>query len=350
MPDLEPRDSASNPSEPVPSEPIPAPPPDPAWEPARAVTEFPFEMDAPPPDFRAGFVAVVGRPNVGKSTLINRLIGQKITIVSDKPQTTRTRLLGIYSEAACQMVFVDTPGIHEPNHRLGEYMVAAARESLEGADAIAFLVDLSMPIQAEDRVAAQAVFSRAKAPVILVGNKIDGVRHTAPESAMERFEGLGAFQSRIAISARRGDGLDALLDALRGLLPFSPPFYPPDEITDQPERAIAAEFIREAVLRMTRQEVPHAVAVVVEEYKQKKEGLVHIQATLYVERDSQKGILIGKGGAMLKAIGAEARVEIEALIEQKVFLELWVKVREGWRKKDPNLRQMGYSLPGQGKL
>jgi GTP-binding protein Era len=306
-------------------------------------------MEAPPPDFRAGFIAVVGRPNVGKSTLINQLVGQKISIVSDKPQTTRTRLLAILNRPDCQIVFVDTPGIHSPSHRLGEYMVAAARQSLDDADLIAFLVDLSTKPREEDKIAANTVFAQAKAPVALVGNKLDVLRNTAPENALERYTDLGPFAEKIAVSAVKGDNLDALLELFARRMPLSPPFFPPDEITDQPERAIAAELIREAVLRHTHQEIPHAVAVVVEQFKEREDGLIDAQANLFVERESQKGILIGRGGAMLKAIGQDARAEIEEMTGAKVYLQLWVKVREGWRKKDPNLRQLGYSLPGHGK-
>ena len=323
------------------------------WEPEEEQVEegsdFFWLMEPPPPDFKAGFVAVVGRPNVGKSTLINALIGQKITIVSDKPQTTRTRLLGIYHEPKCQIVFVDTPGIHTAENKLGEYMVAAAASALEGADLIAFMVDLSMAPREEDRIAAKTVFSRSKTPAILVGNKVDILRNTEPENALLRFEDLGPFADRIALSARKGENLEAFTELLKSRLPLSPPFYPPDEITDQPERALAAELIREAVLRHTHQEIPHAVAVVVEEFKERENGIIDVQANLFVERESQKGMVIGKGGQKLKEIGADAREEIEALMDAKVFLQLWVKVREQWRKKDPNLRQMGYSLPGHGK-
>jgi GTP-binding protein Era len=249
-----------------------------------------------------------------------------------------------------QIVFVDTPGIHSPTHRLGEYMVAAARQSLEDADLVAFLADLSMKPREEDKIAAQTVFSRAKkTPVVLVGNKIDVLRDPDPETAMSRFTDLGNFTDQIAVSASRGDNLDALLNLFDRYIPLSPPFYPPDEVTDQPERAIAAELIREAVLRHMRQEIPHAVAVTVEEFREREDGLLDVQANLYVERDSQKGMLIGKGGQMLKSIGQDARAEIEAMTDTQIFLQLWVKVRENWRKKYPNLRQLGYSLPGRGK-
>jgi GTP-binding protein Era len=307
-------------------------------------------MEPPPPDFRAGFIAVVGRPNVGKSTLINHLIGQKISIVSDKPQTTRTRLLGILHGPKYQIVFVDTPGIHTPTHRLGEFMVEAARQSLEDAELIAFLVDLSQKPQDYDRVAAETVFKRKRSPIVLVGNKTDILRNTEPESALERFSDLGDFDDKIAISASRGDNLDRLMELFLTYMPLSPPFYPLDEITDQPERAIAGELIREAVLRHTHQEIPHAVAVVVEAFKEREDSeIIDVSANLYVERESQKGMVIGKGGAKLKAIGQDARAEIEAMMDAKVYLQLWVKVREGWRKKDPNLMQLGYSLPGHGK-
>jgi GTP-binding protein Era len=292
----------------------------------------------PSQGFRAGYVAVVGRPNVGKSTLINRLVGQKISIVSEKPQTTRIRLLGILTTETAQIIFIDTPGIHKPHHRLGEAMVRAAVGSLQDADLVAFLVDASVPPTGEDEMAAAALKQHAPAlPRLLVLNKIDLISDEEAHQAEAQYAALDGFSEAIRVSATRGDNLDRLLDMLTSRLPFSPPFYPPDQVTDQLERAIAAELVREQVLAHTRQEIPHAVAVVVDEYKERSEEMTYISATIYVERESQKGILIGAGGRMLKAIGQAARQELEAMAGTRVYLDLKVKVRQNWRKKDPKL-------------
>lgn len=306
---------------------------------AHTPQDFPNEQTIEaPPGFRAGYVAVVGRPNVGKSTLINYLVGQKVAIVSEKPQTTRSRLLGILTLPQAQVIFIDTPGIHKPMHRLGEAMVKAASLSLRDADLVALIVDASVPLSDEDRLAADAVRSQAgKAPVLLVLNKIDLLDQQNLQDARSAYTALHAFAEVIAVSALRGDNLDALQEAVVGRLPESPPLYPPDQITDQPERALAAELVREQVLAHTYQEVPHAIAVVVDEYKQRSEEMTYIAATIYVEKDSQKGIIIGAGGQMLKSIGQAARMEIEALAGTRVYLDLRVKVRKDWRKKEPRL-------------
>jgi len=291
-----------------------------------------------PPGFRAGYVAVVGRPNVGKSTLVNRFVGQKVSIVSEKPQTTRTRLLGILTLPDAQIIFIDTPGIHKPIHSLGEAMVKAASSSLRDADLVALIVDASVPPSDEDRLAADAVRAHAaRVPALLILNKIDLLNHEAAERAEAAYAPLCDFADVLSVSALRGDNLDALQDTILARLPESPPFYPPDQVTDQPERAVAAELVREQVLAHTYQEVPHAVAVVVDDYKQRSEDMTYIAATIYVEKDSQKGIVIGAGGQMLKSIGQAARVEIEALIGTRVYLDLRVKVRKDWRKKEPRL-------------
>lgn len=295
-----------------------------------------------PPGYRAGYVAVVGRPNVGKSTLINRIVGQKVSIVSDKPQTTRTRLLAICQRPDAQIIFIDTPGIHAAAHRLGELMVRSAQDSLHDADVVLFLADAGRSPNPEDAAAAQAVRLRTHAPVLLILNKRDLAGGTDLEVRSDSYGSLVPNAERVAVSAKTGDGVDALEERIVALLPESPPFFPPDEFTDQTERAMAAELVREQVLRLTRQEVPHGVAVVVERYEERGEDRASIEATIYVERDSQKGIIIGAGGKMLKSIGQSAREEIEALTERHVYLQLWVKVRKDWRKKDPLLRQMGY--------
>lgn len=303
-----------------------------------------FGLDELPSGFRAGYIAVVGRPNVGKSTLINRIIGQKVSIVSEKPQTTRSRLLGIYSTPQAQLIFIDTPGIHKPIHSLGEAMVKAATSSLKDADLAAFLVDASVPPSDEDILAAQAVKAHAKnIPAVLVLNKIDLVSGSKLQEMEALYRELHQFENVVPVSALNGDNLDILVQTLVSKLPESPPFYPPDQVTDQPERAVAAELIREQVLMHTYQEVPHAVAVVVDEYKQRSEDMTYILATIYVEKDSQKGIVIGAGGRMLKAIGQAARLELEALAGTRVYLDLRVKVRKDWRKKNPKLGLVTYT-------
>lgn len=298
-----------------------------------------------PPDFKAGFVAVAGRPNVGKSTLINRLVGQKISIVSEKPQTTRTRLLGIMNlPGKAQIIFIDTPGIHKPLHKLGEYMVATAERSLEEADLVLFMVDVSVPPTEEDQIAADLLNQKARVPVLLVLNKGDKISPEVAEEMTLVYSPLGSFADKRVISAIRGDGLEELVQRILDFLPYSPPFYPEDQVTDQPERVISAEIIREKVLEHTYQEVPHSVAVVVEDYKERENGTLYISANIYVERESQKKIIIGAKGQLLKTIGQSARRELEAFTGRHVYLALWVKVQENWRKKEPLLRQLGYSF------
>jgi GTP-binding protein Era len=286
--------------------------------------------------YRAGFVAVVGRPNVGKSTLINRLIGQKIAITSPKPQTTRVNQLGILSMPGSQLVFVDTPGIHEPTHALGEHMVRAARQSLADADAVLMLMDASRLPCDEDRIVAEAVRT-VKAPLLLGLNKLDLMGPDEYPTAAEVYGQLAPFARVIGFSAATGDGLDQLVSTLVSLVPVHEPYYDEEEVTQTNARDIAAELIREQVLRHTREEVPHAVAVIVDEFKERDDGHLYVAATIYVERDSQKGIVIGQGATMLKTIGSDARVEIEEMEGVPVYLELRVKVRKDWRKKDPSL-------------
>jgi GTP-binding protein Era len=291
-------------------------------------------------DYRAGFVAVVGRPNVGKSTLINRLVGQKIAITSPKPQTTRVNQLGILTLDGAQMVFVDTPGMHVPAHALGRQMVGRARESLKDADVVLALMDVSRPPNDEDRAVAEAVRS-LDAPKILGLNKLDLLDADMLDTAVDAYHVIGRWDETVAFSATAGTGVDALLDVLRQRLPLNPPFYPEEEVTQTNARDIAAELIREQVLRHTREEVPHAVAVVVEDYKERPDGMLYVSANIYVERDSQKGIIIGRGAEMLKTIGSAARKEIETMADSPVYLDLHVKVRKDWRKKEPNLQQSG---------
>jgi GTP-binding protein Era len=316
-----------------------------------------------PPGFRSGFVAIVGKPNVGKSTLLNALLGQKISIVSAKPQTTRDRLLGILTSATAQVIFIDTPGIHTPKNSLGQFMVSTATGAIGEADVIVFMVDVTEMPDGNDRRIAQALRDRSTTrSVILALNKMDNL--IAPDRMKAHVEaywslaptapGQEPSASReptskepttwdwIMLSATRGDNRQELLDKIVAALPEGPLYFPEDQITDKQERDIAAELIREQVLLHLRQEVPHSVAVVVDQFDERKNGDVHIAATIYVERDSQKGILIGSGGQMLKQISADARHSIQRLLDCKVYLEVWVKVRKNWRDDDREVWRMGY--------
>jgi GTP-binding protein Era len=298
-----------------------------------------------PPDHRSGFVAVVGRPNVGKSTLMNAYLGQKIAIVSEKPQTTRNRLLGILTREDAQIIFVDTPGIHAPLHKLGEYMVETAVRSIPDADVVLFIVDASVPPRGEDALVADAIREQvAELPVVTALNKVDLL--SSPESLnADAYLDMLQPTAWLPTSAVRGDNRDELLELIIAHLPLGPRYYPEDQITDQQTRFIAAELIREAALRRLRHEVPYALAVVVDEFKPRNEEMTYVGATIYVERDSQKGIVIGQGGKTLKDIGKGARTEIENLVDTRVFLELWVKVRPKWRKKEGDLQRLGYAIP-----
>lgn len=299
-----------------------------------------------PPDHRSGFVAVVGKPNVGKSTLMNAYLGQKVAIVSPKPQTTRNRLLGILTRQKAQIIFVDTPGIHEPMHKLGEYMVETALRAIPDADVVLFMVDLSTPPTEEDRQISEIIRDKCRAPVILALNKVDLLPPKQIEPRRQAYEALGEFADSVLLSATEGTGRDELLELVISYLPPGPRYYPPEQITDQQERFIASELIREQVLHHLHQEVPYSVAVVVEEYQQRRPDLTYIGANIFVERESQKAIIIGEGGKMLRRIGQAARREIETrLTGHKVYLELWVKVRKKWRKKEEELRRLGYPLP-----
>jgi GTP-binding protein Era len=310
-----------------------------------------------PPGHKSGFVAVVGRPNVGKSTLINYLVGQKVAIVSPKPQTTRSRILAILTREDTQVIFVDTPGLHRPHHKLGEAMVAAATRAIPDADVVLFLVDVSVPPTREDRMIAELIQGQTSAPVILVLNKMDLLTADKVESHTEAYWALcrsllpppeGESQSGgwMMTRATTGINLDKLLELIVDTLPEGPPYYPSDQVTDQTEREIAAELIREQVLRHTRQEIPHSVAVVVEEFKERENDVVYIAANVFVEKKSQKGIVIGKGGQMLRKIGAAARGEIERMTGGRIYLDLWVKVRKDWRRDEEELRRLGYDVRG----
>jgi GTP-binding protein Era len=315
------------------------------------------DTETHPPDHKSGFVAVIGRPSVGKSTLINRLVGQKVAIVSSKPQTTRSRILAILTREDAQVVFVDTPGLHRPRHKLGEALVAVATRAIPDADAVMFVVDVSTMPGDEDRMIAGLIREQAQASVILALNKMDLLppekvkRHTEAYWELCRDflpppVGEGKDGGWMMTTATKGENLDKLLELIIGMLPGGPPYYPSDQVTDQTEREIAAELIREQVLRHTRQEVPHTVAVVVEEFKEREGGAVYIAANIFVEKDSQKGIIIGKKGRMLREIGSAARQEIERMVSSQIYLDLWVKVCKDWRRDEAKLRRMGYDAGG----
>ncbi len=315
-----------------------------------------FETDLAPENHRSGFIAVVGKPNVGKSTLLNAILGQKIAIVSRKPQTTRTRIRGILTRPGAQAIFVDTPGIHTPRHRLGAAMVKAAAQTIPDADVVVFLVDATQLPDVADRHIAQLIRERGERskvqPVILVLNKMDRLLPEQVKAHTEAYWSLAptpkgdtppAPWDWMMVSAAEGSNLDRLVEQIVARLPEGPRYYPPDQVTDQQERELAAELIREQALRHLRQEVPHAIAVVVKDYAERSAALDAITATIVVEKESQKGILIGRGGRTLRQIGADARHEIQRLVGKQVFLELQVEVRKNWREDERELRRMGYS-------
>ena len=289
--------------------------------------------------FRSGFVAILGRPNVGKSSIMNRFVGEKVAIVSNHPQTTRSRLLGVATHADWQIVFVDTPGLHKPRTKLGQYMVKAANDAREGVDAVLCVVDGQF-IGAGDRAILEDV-ARMSCPKFLAVNKIDLCE---PEKLMPQLQKLNdlGFDQIVCVSARRGDNLDELLSMLVSSMPEGPKYFPDDMMTDQPERVLCAEIIREKALWNLRDEVPHGVGVEMLSIKEVRPGLTEIHANIYCERASHKSIIIGKQGAMLGKIGSEARKDIERLLNTHVSLKLWVKVREDWRNRAGDLRALGY--------
>ena len=289
--------------------------------------------------FRSGFVAILGRPNVGKSSIMNRFVGEKVAIVSNHPQTTRSRLLGVATHADWQIVFVDTPGLHKPRTKLGQYMVKAANDAREGVDAVLCVVDGQF-IGAGDRAILEDVAKMA-CPKFLAVNKIDLCE---PEKLMPQLQKLNdlGFDQIVCVSARRGDRMDGLLSMLVSAMPEGPKYFPDDMMTDQPERVLCAEIIREKALWNLRDEVPHGVGVEMLSIKEVRPGLTEIHANIYCERASHKSIIIGKQGAMLGKIGSEARRDIEKLLDTHVSLKLWVKVREDWRNRAGDLRALGY--------
>lgn len=291
--------------------------------------------------FKSGFVAVVGRPNVGKSTLINALIDDKIVIVSDKAQTTRNRIICVYTDDEKQIVFMDTPGIHKPKHKLGEFMVNAAVESLKEIEAVLFVVAGNEKRGPGDNFIIEQL-KKVTVPVFLLINKIDTLTKEDIVKNIITYQSAYPFADIIPISAKEKSNLPVILEELAKNLPEGPQYFPDDMITDQPERLIISDIIREKILLITRDEIPHAIAVDIDEIKTRSDGTMYVRATIYCERDSQKGIIIGKHGTLLKEIGASARKDIERLLATKVFLDLWVKVKKDWRNKSAILSELGY--------
>lgn len=292
---------------------------------------------------KSGFVSIVGRPNVGKSTLLNTIIGEKIAIVSEKPQTTRTRIQGIYTCERGQVIFVDTPGIHKPKHLLGEYMVKVSARSLEEVDIIYYMTDVTRPFGGGESFILEQL-KDARVPVFLLVNKIDLVSEQEVKDYIQIFNQQRSFSEVVSISAACGTNLQLLLDKTLDALPEGPLYYPEDDLTDQPIYLLVAELIREKALMLTRDEVPHSLAVEVEEFKKQANGKVYVRAAIYMERDSQKRIVIGKKGQMLKTIGEQARQDIESLLDTAVYLDLWVKVKKNWRDNEGTLNQLGYRM------
>ena len=289
--------------------------------------------------FRSGFIAIIGRPNVGKSTLMNAMVGEKVAIVSNRPQTTRNRIMGISTQEDSQIVFLDTPGLHTPRNRLGEYMMKSAQDALQGIDALIVMVDATA-VGKQDRTVVEDM-SKHKVKKVLVLNKIDLLEPQSLLALIASFADAG-YDDIIPVSARSGDGLKQLKDLLISYLPEGPQYFPSDAITDQPERIICAELIREKALYHLKEEVPHGIGVEMMSIKKLSDNLTEIHATLYCERPAHKGIIIGKQGSMLKLIGQEARKDIETLLGSHVHLQLWVKVRENWRNRMDDLRTLGY--------
>lgn len=291
---------------------------------------------------KSGFISIIGRPNVGKSTFLNRVIGQKIAIMSDKPQTTRNKVQGVLTLDDSQLIFIDTPGIHKPKHRLGDFMMKVAQNTLKEVDLVLFMVNAHEGYGRGEEFIIEKL-QNVKTPVFLVINKIDLIHPDELLKLIESYNQKFNFAEIVPISALEGNNIEKLLEQIKKKMPEGPQFYPADQVTDHPERFIVSELIREKALHLTREEIPHSLAVVIEKMeRQTEKEMVHVMATIIVERDSQKGIIIGKQGSMLKEIGKRARHDIENLLGTKVFLELWVKVQKDWRNKATQLRDFGF--------
>lgn len=292
--------------------------------------------------YRSGFAALVGRPNVGKSTLLNALVGKKLAIVSPRPQTTRQKIRGIWTTDKGQIIFIDTPGIHKPKHRLGHYMVGLAQSTLREVDVVLFVIDATDPFRPGDAMVLERL-QQVMTPVFLVVNKVDTVPKPNVLRVIDHYQKQRSFTEVVPVSARTGIQVEKLKRLLLDQMPEGPQYYPEEELTDQPEKFIISEIIREKVLQLTREEVPHSVMVEVEDMNLRQDNhVLYLRAVIYTERESQKGIIIGKSGAMLKQVGQLARRELEGLLESKVFLELWVKVKNDWRNESTWLKRFGF--------
>lgn len=298
--------------------------------------------EEPGREFRSGYVAIIGRPNVGKSTLLNSILGEKISIVTPRPQTTRKRIIGIRTTPDSQIVFIDTPGIHRPHHTLGEYMVKEAKEALKDVDLVFFMVEPRHPGIA-DRLIIDLLRETAKdRPVMLLINKVDLVKKAELLPVIDEYQNLFPFEEIFPLSALNPDDVNLLLDRITRRLPVGPKYYPDDILTDQYERFVVAEIIREKAMTATEEEVPHSIAVEIVQWTEREDGMLFLDANIYVEREGQKGIIIGKGGIRLKEIGSAARVDIEKFLGRKIFMKLWVKVKEDWRSDKRVLRELGF--------
>ncbi|SDM84460.1 GTP-binding protein Era [Psychrobacillus sp. OK028] len=295
-------------------------------------------------NYKSGFISIIGRPNVGKSTFLNRVIGQKIAIMSDKPQTTRNKVQGVLTLENSQMIFIDTPGIHTPKHKLGDFMLKVAKNTLREVDVIMFMVNAVEPRGKIDEYIME-MLENNETPVFLVINKIDQVHPEKLVDIIESYTKKYNFAEILPISALQGNNIEKLLETIQSYLPQGPQYYPADQVTDHPERFIISELIREKVLHLTREEIPHSIAVVIDKIKKEEDtekDMIRVSATIVVERDSQKGIVIGKKGALLKEVGTRARKDIEMLLGTNVYLELWVKVQKDWRNKSAHLKDYGF--------
>ncbi|MCQ6278139.1 GTPase Era [Bacillus sp. EB600] len=293
--------------------------------------------------YKSGFISIIGRPNVGKSTFLNRVIGQKIAIMSDKPQTTRNKVQGVLTLNDAQLIFIDTPGIHKPKHKLGDFMMKVAQNTLKEVDLVLFMVNAEEGFGRGEEFILEK-FQTVKTPIFLVINKIDQVHPDDLLPIIESYREKYPFKEIVPISALEGNNVERLLEQIKTYMPEGPQYYPADQVTDHPERFIISELIREKALQLTREEIPHSLAVVIDKIeRQENKDVIHVMATVIVERDSQKGIIIGKKGSMLKEIGQRARKDIENLLGSKVFLELWVKVQKDWRNKMSQLRDFGFN-------